>query len=306
MSVTSEDLEKLLPGERAAMEEDAEDPGAPPDYEDEDAEDAEGDEGEDGGEESAEEGEEAGEEQGEAERAAEQAHEEPQAQADDEDPYRDPDDDVLRISPTAVLRMARDDAQYQESLKELDAKFEAGEFTVAQLMQEKDRLLEEAQARVEPQALNEARWDRVCSEFFKAHPQIAPSQQNKALFEAFNEELVAFAATDGAKNKSGTYIINKAYEQFQEKLASITGAPIQPKAPEKKAEAKPKLPRPKAPDAKRIPPNLAGLPDAGDPIDTGEGKFAHLDRLAARGDAMALERALSRLSPAEQQEYLES
>ena len=90
--------------------------------------------------------------------------------------------------------------------------------------------------------------------------------------------------------------LEKARDLWREEM----GIPAQGKADPKDPQPKPKLkPKPRT----EIPPTLHNTP-AADMSDSDDSKFSHLDAMLNAGKNLEFEAALSKLSEADQQDYL--
>lgn len=127
------------------------------------------------------------------------------------------------------------------------------------------------------------------------HPEYAKDQ---ALYEALDKQVIELANLPKFANLTGEQILEKAHRlillDHQEVFAERKKEPEADKGASKKQVT----PKP------NLPPNLAKVPAAA-MNDTGEGRFATLDRLAERG-GMEFEKALAKLSDAERDAYLSS
>lgn len=94
---------------------------------------------------------------------------------------------------------------------------------------------------------------------------------------------------EGAKLTASRWALGQATAMMNARYASAAKAPASGVKP------------PRAPaDRSVLPPTLAGIPAAADPSVTGSDEFSHIDRMSPA----AAERAIARLTPAEQERYL--
>lgn len=287
--VTKEELAALLPSERAALVDDEEGDGA-----EQEAKAEEGQEQSDEEEESkSEDNEGADAEPAQSDESEEAAAPEAAAEADADDD--DDDMPAFRFVP---------DEQYKAARDELIKQFEdpEGTMTLAEMTDKQDQLRSDAESRQH----NEWLWDRTCRQFFRDNPTF--KKEASPILHGMLDQAVRSVASDPANaDKSGKWMLKTAHQKVLEELKSVTGSDtIKPKGaakPAAKADAKP---RPKAPDASKLPKTLGNLPDA-EPGDAGEADdwMAELDRLADK-DPLGYEQALARLPKHKEKAYLES
>ena len=132
------------------------------------------------------------------------------------------------------------------------------------------------------------KWQAEQEAFFKDNQ----AYTGPLLFNALNAEVVRLAALPEAAGKTGMQILQAAKLSIDRQLAAVVKAPSVQK--QKTADSKPKAQRP---DVQ----TLGGVPAAA-AADTGQDRFAHVDKLTG----MAFEQALSRMSETEQAAYLAS
>lgn len=182
---------------------------------------------------------------------------------------------------------------------ELLTKFDEGDITTAEYQRDLDvlykqereveRALDRAQLAVElerTRAQNE--WTAKCNAFMgQTHPEYA---KDKTLYDKLDESVRVVATMPSMRDATPEQILDKAHKLVLLDHADKFAAP----APAKPA-AQPKAPKPEAI------PSLHNVPSA-EVESTSGGKFAALDRL----NGLELEAALSKLSPAEREQYMAS
>ncbi|AXF51436.1 hypothetical protein PQA73_gp08 [Erwinia phage Pavtok] len=171
-------------------------------------------------------------------------------------------------------------AEYNKGIRELNT--ERGTLDRAEL---KAELAAEAN-----QSRSQEDWANLCEDFVSTNPIIG---KNETMWNAFDVKLrQVTAATQQAGGTIGRRDLEKALKLMHEDLG-IT-APATTEQPGKKAK--------KAPvDA---PPTLGRVP-AAQQLDTEDGKYAHLDRLAET-DPEKYEAALMKMSDAERDAYMQA
>lgn len=113
----------------------------------------------------------------------------------------------------------------------------------------------------------------------------------------FSNELAEQGIFDTPGNLTNSkQALKEAHELMLRRNGKAAPAPAPTPAPAPAPAAAKRLP----PDRSKLPPTLAGVPAASDATIASE--FAHLDALD--GDPAALERALARLTPEQQERYL--
>lgn len=197
-------------------------------------------------------------------------------------------------------------AEIASKRAELRKQYDDGEITFDQYDSQKDvlakderaieRAIDKAQIAndlTEQQRRNE--WDSQCSTFLAAHAEYDGGKGER--FDHLNETLKAIAVMPRNQGLTGPQLLEKAHKLV---LAELNEAPAPAAAPA--AAAKPAA-KPAAP-APNLPPNLAHIPAASG-TETGESRYAALDRLQSANYA-AYEEALAKMTPAEQDAYLQS
>jgi len=189
---------------------------------------------------------------------------------------------------------------------ELRKQYDDGDITFDQYDSQKDALAKDereieraidkahiAADMAEQQRRNE--WDAQCAAFLSQHDEYEGGKGER--FEHLNETLKAIAVMPRNQGLTGPQLLEKAHKLV---LADIGDAPA---AAAPATAAKPAAKAAPAP-APKLPPNLAHIP-AAQGTETGEGRFANLDRLQAT-NYEAYEAALAKMTPAEQDAYLQS
>lgn len=185
---------------------------------------------------------------------------------------------------------------------ELAAKFDDGDITFAEynkgireLNDERSKLdrleLKAELAREANQSRTQEDWANLCTDFVSDNPLIA---KNETLWNAFDRKLrQVTAATMEAGGQPGRRDLEKAYKLMQEDLGLAPQEAKQTEQPAKKTKK-----------AVEVPPTLGKVP-ASQQMDTEDGKYAHLDRLAET-DPEKYEAALLKMSDAERDAYMQA
>ena len=192
---------------------------------------------------------------------------------------------------------AYDDAA--AALDAIEGKFQEGELDaderraeIRKIERERDAEIRKINAANTNAEIQGQKWDAEQKAFFKANQGYA----QPLLFNALNAEVMRIASLPEAAGKSGMQILQAAKRCIDQQLAAVTGGklPDADKQKQKQADGKPKA---KRPDVQ----TLGGVPAAA-AADTGNDKWAHIDKLTG----LAYEQALSKMSEAEQAAYLAS
>lgn len=138
-------------------------------------------------------------------------------------------------------------------------------------------------------------WNADCNAFIALHREHYDGEANAGNFADLDAAVKAIAVMPSNAGKTGPQILELAHRAVMASrgtpVSTATAAPAKP-------EAKPVIPKP------TLPPDLGKMPAAA-VADTGEGKWASLERLQDT-NPLAYEAALAKLSPAEQDAYLAS
>lgn len=123
------------------------------------------------------------------------------------------------------------------------------------------------------------------------------------MMKAWDGWVKQLAADDTHADKPANFFLKEAHRltKLQYNLPDVVQE--QPKAPAAKANqpAKPAARQNRAPDLSQIPPTLAHAPAAAIESEGDSGEFAHIDKL----QGIAQEQALARLTPEQQERYLQ-
>jgi hypothetical protein len=131
-------------------------------------------------------------------------------------------------------------------------------------------------------AVDRQMWEKTVKAFFKhSAAEGTDYQASRPLMAALDAEVRAIAAEK--PDMDGDQILAEAHKSVMSQFGRA--------APAKKADQKP--------DLSRIPPSIGGAP-AAETASTGSSEFAYLDKLSG----MALEDAMARLTPAQQDRLL--
>lgn len=209
--------------------------------------------------------------------------------------------------PTPLIQ-AEEITDYDDQVKdikdqkrELAQKFDDGELSTVEYQEQLDALQEKQfelrlkhdraeLSKQTSQAQELEQWNNDCMDFLEQHSEITASQLKTS---SFNEVVKWVTSQEAAQGMTNQEQLAKSYEIWCEQLGiEPQGAKPEPKAVHK---AEPKA------QNKNLPPNLSKMP-AAEAETTDDGKFAYLDSL----DGVEYERALAKLSPAEQEQYLSS
>lgn len=182
--------------------------------------------------------------------------------------------------------------EFKGRLNELSQKFDEGEIELSEFLDERDKINREiynAEVVATTQANEAQRWKSAQDTFFAAEENAAYLQDEQR-FNSLNIFVKAIANEGSSLSYSETLARAARMEQAMNGEVPTAEAV---KPPEKPRD-KPKSPRPEAPNLSDIPASQAN--------NTNKGEFDHLDRLAGP----ELEAALERMSPEQQDRYLQS
>lgn len=183
-------------------------------------------------------------------------------------------------------------------LEEIEAKFDSGDLDEAakraeirKVERERDAEIRKISAASQNAEIGAQKWQAEQEAFFKTHAEYSEPQ----MFGMLNAEVIRIANLPESAGKSGIEVLEAARRSVDRQIEALY-VKRYGKAPEqgqkKQTESKPKA---KRPDVQ----TLGGVPAAAAP-DTGNDRWAQLDKLTG----MAYETALSRLSEADQAAYL--
>jgi hypothetical protein len=181
--------------------------------------------------------------------------------------------------------------EFQAQIDELDSKFEEGEIDY-KIHRAEVRKVEAASQNAE---LSNQQWTSQQEAFFKHNPEFV---KNHMVTGAFNTEVIRLAKSPESEGLNGIQILYVARDNVKTALSALFGgAPVKKDAEPQKKSATVITMKPKA--NKQGPQTIGNVPSA-DLADVGGDKFAHIDKLIG----LDQERALARLSPADQEAYL--
>lgn len=183
-------------------------------------------------------------------------------------------------------------------MEAIEAKFDAGDLDEAakraeirKIERERDAEARKINAASQNAEIGAQRWEAEQKAFFKTHAEYGEPW----MFNLLNAEVVRIANLPESAGRSGSEVLEAARRSVERHIEEAF-AKRHRKAPEqeqkKQTEGKPKA---KRPDVQ----TLGGVPAAAAP-DTGNDRWAQLDKLTG----MAYETALSRLSESDQAAYL--
>lgn len=287
---TDAELDMLTEAERAGMQEEEDEGG------DDDAE-VEGNEGDLEAPEAAAEPEAPAEElpAEPADPAAEPAAEEAAPDEPDDSPAIAPLSQ--RVDVQAVnARLEEIKAQKDALAAQMDeGSLTGAEFTAKldELNDERASLTTQVQQQQQHDKAVETAWYGDVDKFLARHPDLKANNTRLQSFDLVVKAVTSDPANHGLSNRKQ---LDMAYAQWKADM----GIEDKPAAPEPKADAPAPKPRRAKPE---IPPTLAHLP-AADAAALDDGKFSHLDSLLNKGDHLAFEDALARLSDADRNDYM--
>lgn len=296
--LSEEDLARLGPEERAALE---------ADLSDDEKKLADGAEGviEDDAEATAK----AAAEKAAADKAAadKAAAEKAAAEASGTTAQPPPDAPPAEESPFVVPYQARatDPAKVDAELKKLQEQYDAGELTLADMLTKRDainRAVIKDELSVEhADQTREALWFNEVDRFVESNP----GYKNATLYRALDAEIKAIAAEKDKEGKlvhaglSDRQLLTLAHDNLVKAGAAGAAKPAAATDADKiKAKA-----AERAPDTSSVPTTLAHTPPAA-PGDEG-GEFSSIDKLIASGDSAAAELAIAKMSKEQQERYLQ-
>jgi hypothetical protein len=226
-----------------------------------------------------------------------------EADSDVEDNESPDDEDVSQSEVDSNEQEEEGPTEFEAKVIELETKlddlanqYEEGEFDFREFRNKEREVLKELNAmesqvqraeirqELSQQAEQDA-WERTTNAFLKDYPQYG---NNPILQGALNTAIESVARTKEAQGKDGAWILDKAKSTVETAFGVEQEKPA-PKTKSKKEKAK----------QPEVPKTLAHTPNAA-PADTAKGEFTHLDSL----DGMAYEKAISKLTPEQQDRYL--
>ena len=176
--------------------------------------------------------------------------------------------------------------QYQDGDLELDAYEDARDAIESQVLSLRESNLKATLAAEQTIQTAQQRWQWEQDRFFVGAKEIYRS--DRLLNEAFSAAVKSLAADPANEAKPMTWYLDEAERMTRASFGKAFGD-------SPKAEAQRKAERLK------VPPNIGAMPGAELPDVTAD-EWSHLEKL----DGMELERALSKLSPTDQDRYLRS
>lgn len=222
----------------------------------------------------------------------------------DDDADDDADEAAAQVAPVEEFRpemrydapegLADKLAAIDASTAELVAKFQDGEIDMAGFMAEKSKLdAEKIQLTVSAEQAKFAerqntdsraqRWAWEQERFF-ANKANAETYKDGIVLAALDAQVKQLAGDPANSKRPAGWFLEEADRLVRERFG---GAQKSPAA------------KSRQPDLSAVPKTLAQLP-AADIAETGDGEFAYLDKL----DGMALEKALSKMTPEQEARYL--
>jgi len=221
------------------------------------------------------------------------------AGADDDD-----DDDAPAASTAervdAAATQTRLDAITSEK-KALEDKLDEGEITTKEFTASVDRLNDEkntlSNALAQQQAAEKAvteKWYGDVTRFLDKNPELKANDTRLQSFDAVVRRVTGDPANATLSNRKQLELARATWRQ---EMGFSEEATPKPKEGEGKPTKKAPVPKPE------LPPTLHNVPAAD--IEVGDdGKFSHLEALLNAGKSIEFENALSKLSEADQQDYL--
>lgn len=231
------------------------------------------------------------------------------APADDEPPADTPPEssdkkpDAIDTPSEPIPDHSAKLAEIDGKLAELDERFDEGDLTSKEYRDQQNALLAEkkalehdelkAKVKQELDAENSKReWMKAQERFFKAEEN-ARFRDDEVLLGALDQQVRKLAVTPEAANLTGDEILAKARAVIAKSFGLAAATPAKQDV---KKDDKPT--KPERPQRPKVPADMGGLPAAGSERPQ-DGKFSHLNGLTGE----ALEDAVSRLSPADQEAW---
>lgn len=226
-----------------------------------------------------------------------------------ESPAAEPSLPTYRVEDTSDFGKQRTDLRKQEA--EIMNKWGAGDLTDEERDQQlgpirdkmDDLLIRQTRAQTQ-QDLNEQHaaneWNRAQATAFKAFQTEGIDYRAKpALLAAFNTNLKALGSDPANEDKDAAWFLNEAHRRTKDDLGIAPKPAPTPPAPPAQAPAA--APASRGVDKSKLPPTLSRVPPAADATVGGD-EFAHLAGLSGAD----LEKAVTRMTPEQQERWLES
>lgn len=215
--------------------------------------------------------------------------------AEDDEPGKDAGDDAGAVADDQIGT----DAQYEEKIKALDERLDNGELDFDEYKKEfmtlersrTQELVRQEMARTKA----EETWQNEQAEFFGENAYL---KDNQIVYDAFARKVNALLEDKTWANKPGTDVLAEA-KKVVDKAFGIKPAKEKP-APKEKTDGQKAVDKAKQSRAKKGGPKT--LKDVPASDDNSDGAFEHLDNL----DGPALEAAVAKMTPEEQEAWAES
>jgi hypothetical protein len=216
-------------------------------------------------------------------------------------------DEPEERSPLVVPYQARDvdPAKVKQSLVDLKEKFDNGDITMDLYLDERDKItraVTKAELSSEyGEQVRTALWENEIDRFLDGHKEY----KDPTLYRSLDAEIKAIAV---ARDKDGNLIHEKASDRqiltmAHEQVTRARGGAAAPAA-KPAADAAAAVAASRKQDLSHLPTTLATVPAAA-PQTTDGDQFSGLDALSKLDDGgVALEQALAKLTPAQQDAYL--
>lgn len=203
------------------------------------------------------------------------------------------------------LQMGGGEDDIQAKLDDLDKQLEEGDIDIIQYTKERDPLIQQrTEARLAAkfnEQSAEQLWKYEQNLFFNSNPEY----RDDPVLNGALQRIFKSLDTQENAGKTGLELLTEAHKQVEASLAArygggvkTSGAEQQRQEAQQQKQSLPKHDKP-ARDRVNLPRTLSDVPIA-EANDTGQSEFAHLDNLSG----IEFERALSRLTPDQQDRYL--
>lgn len=169
--------------------------------------------------------------------------------------------------------------QYQDGDLDLDSYEDQRDQVESEILALRESNLKAVLAAEQAQQVQTQRWQWEVQRFLDTH---STYRSDQILYDALDATVKRLGAAHS--DKPMNWYLEEAHRQVSERFAAASGRKVA--APAKRTKP-------------TLPPNLGDMPPA-EIADTGGSEWAHLDRLSG----LALEAALAKMSPAEQDRYL--